>query len=414
VPLFREREIIKMNKKFALMNLILCSIMHGINHYSLIFYKSMYPSMTAFFNLQSVSEITTRMVIMYVGYGISNFLSGVLSKKISMKFILFAGMLIMSISTIGVYFVPSNMYYLVVVFVFFMGFGGGTYHPAANTFVTASFDGKAGHVIGLLSVGSAIGFVLAPFVGEYIGEKLIGFQSVFLITGIIGALFSFVFLFMAKDFKSVDLEKPITGTGKKVLSGKMLVISIIILCIPITIREMTNWSFYEITPFWVKYGFSHGITVSLVQSMQYLPGIIVQPLAGKLCDKFGAKNVVLITFSMFGIGLILFSIPNIVVLWFAMILFGIGMSTSTVTTETFMAQMAQNKNRALVYGVVLSVGLGLGGFLAGFSGTIVDFFGKQIVTGYRVWYSGLGISVILSSLIFIIIDKNRMKSLQKD
>lgn len=395
-----------MNKKQALINLGLCSVMHGLNHYLLIFYKPMYSSIANYFQLNTVSEITTRMTIIYAGYAISNFITGLLVKRLGFKLMLFLGMLLMSIAACLVYFVPSQSYFVMVGLIFLMGLGGGAYHPAANTLATASFEGKAGQAIGILSIGSAVGFILAPFIGEYIGARGIGFQTLFLISGVAGVVFSFLFLFYARDYKIIE-EKAVINrpNGSLISNGKVLALAIGLLCIPVTIREIAGWSFYEITPFWVKYGFSKGITVSMVQSMQYLPGILVQPFTGKLCDKFGAPKVLVVNFIMLGLGLILFSVSNTAVLWIAMSLFGIGMSSSTVSSETYMAHLAVRKNRALVYGIVLSFGLGVGGMLGGVSGLVVDFFGRKVATGYQVWYFSCGAAIILSLLIYAVIGK---------
>jgi MFS family permease len=390
-----------MNARQARINLVLCSILHGLNHYGVIFYKPMYPSMSSYFSLNSISELTTRMTILYAGYGIANFLSGLFARKISLRLILFFGSLLMSTATLMVSFVHHDSYNFTIILVFLIGIGGGVYHPAANTLVTTSYEGKPGLALGILSFGSAIGFVVAPFIGEYVGERHLGFQALFMLSGCVGIAFSILFLFFVKDHAPIKEQ---ASTAKKG-STALFALIIFLFCIPVTIRELSNWSFYEISPFWVAYGFSNGITVSLVQSMQYLPGLIVQPLTGKLCDKFGSHNIILVTFSMIGIGLILFSIPNIAALWTAMIFFGIGMSTSTVSSETYMTKLADKNRRALVYGIIISVGMAIGGYCAGFSGMVIDHFGRTSVHGYNVWFILSGSAVIISTTIFIAVTK---------
>ena len=68
-----------MKSRTLRLNLFLTAVMHGLNHYLMIFYKPMYPEMAGFFGLSSVAEMTTRMTLAYVGYGIANFLTGVLA-----------------------------------------------------------------------------------------------------------------------------------------------------------------------------------------------------------------------------------------------------------------------------------------------------------------------------------------------
>ncbi|TFG48163.1 MAG: MFS transporter, partial [Candidatus Brocadiia bacterium] len=368
--------------------------------------------MKDYFGLENVGDITTRVTIIYVSYAVANFFSGVFAKRFSLKLILFFGMLLMSIATMLNAFIPADSFNTTVFLILLMGLGGGTYHPAANTLITSCYEGKPGHAIGMLSIGAAAGFIIAPFVGEHIGLEWIGFKNLFLLSGAVGLIFNILFVIFVKDHKPLDTEAvsiPVNNSNPQLQAGKVLIIGIVLMCIPVTIREVIIWSYYEITPFWVKFGFSGGIAIGIVQAMQYMPGIIVQPLTGKLCDKTRALYVVIATFILMGTGTALLSSSSSVVIWIAIILFGIGASSSTVASETYMATITSQKNRSLVYGVCLSVGLGLGGFLAGFSGKVVDLYGKESVTGYRVWFIATGVMLILSTLAYIAIRQLKNK-----
>ncbi len=383
--------------------------MHGLNHYLIIFFKPMYPMMTDHFGLTNVAEITTRMTIIYLGYGISNFFSGLLSRRFSQKLILFFGMGLMSICTVLIAFVPADAYFVVVVLVFLMGLGGGTYHPAANTLITSCYEGRHGHAIGMLAIGSASGFVAAPFIGQYIGTGWLGFQRLFLFSGLIGLVFDFLFLLNVKDNKSPEIPQADCPQNKVAAlpPGKVLIMSMVLICIPITVREIVGWSFYEITPFWVKFGFSAGLAIGPLQAMQYMPGIITQPITGKLCDRISPLCMVLITFVTMGVGFALFAVSSPIVLWIALITFGVGATASTVASETYMATLANSRDRPLVYGVCLSVGLGLGGLLAGTCGWVVDHFGPENSTGYRLWFLTIGAALVISTIVYPIVERLR-------
>ena len=401
-----------MDKKTAYTNLILCSVIHGINHYLVIFYKPLYPAISEFFSLQNVADLTTRLTLIYASYGISNFLSGLLAKKFSLKKILFLGTLLMSLASMSVIFISKTDYLFFIILIFLMGLGGGVYHPIANTLITSSFEGKPGQVIGILSIGSSTGFILAPFIGEYFGTML-GFKKLFFLSGSLSLIVSLIFLIYAKDNSQINKTTTENNNShkKKTLSfGRILILAIIYMCIPLTIRETIGWSYYEITPFWVKYGFSYGITIGIIQTMQYLPGILVQPLTGMLCDVFKPIRMTVFTLLLTGAGILLFAVSHPLVLWFALIMFGAGMSASTVASETYMASLVTSKDRPLVYGIVLSTALGLGGLTAGFSGKVVDFFGKEMITGYRFWFLLVGSLMIISISVYFFIEKLRKKA----
>jgi|GEM_PF-2445364 len=391
-----------MNQKRTLLNLVFCSVMHGLNHYLLIFFKPMYPQIGEYFGLSNIADLTTRMTLLYAAYGLSNFLAGLLCRYVGLKFLIAAGMALMSASTIMFALVGPDMYGAAVVLVFLMGLGGGTYHPAANTLITSCYEQRRGHAIGILSIGSAVGFVAAPFAGQHIGAGWLGFRGLFAVSGLAALAFDLVFLAAVKEPPRADRKASRQGLNDRhTLSGKPLAAAIVLICIPVTLRELVGWSFYEITPFWVHYGFSAGITIGLVQAMQYMPGLLVQPVTGKLCDRFNPLIMVIATFGMMGLGAAMFAFNSPAVLWTALVLFGCGAVASTVASETFMASVATAAHRPLVYGICLSIGLAAGGFSAGISGAVVDFFGRDNATGYQLWFAGSGTALMLSAFLYL-------------
>jgi FSR family fosmidomycin resistance protein-like MFS transporter len=194
-------------------NLVLCSVLHGLNHFLLIFYKPMYPQMAQFFGLSSVAEVTTRLTITYVGYGIANFVTGLLARRINLRIVLFFGMILMSLSAAAMTAVPAAGYGWAIVFAFLMGLGGGTYHPAANSLMTSLYEHKQGHAIGILSIGSALGFIAAPLLGTHLGRDAIGFQSMFLIAG--GVSFVYAWVFLAERAPARPAERTGRRAGRR-------------------------------------------------------------------------------------------------------------------------------------------------------------------------------------------------------
>jgi len=391
-------------------NLFFCAVLHGFNHYLLIFFKPMYPPISDFFGLSAVANVTIPLSVIYIGYGLSNFLTGLLARKLSLKYLLFFGMVLMSIATMLFAFVPPSSSWLSIVLIFLMGLGGGTYHPAANTFMTSLYEEKQGHAIGMLSIGSVAGFIAAPLIGTHVGRDLVGFQSLFLASGAASLLFCCFFLFFVRDITATHAKTmAAVPETKKSLPLKAIIIVIILLCIPATIRDLMSWGYYEITPFWVNNGFASGIGIQIIQLMAYAPGVIFQPLAGKLCDRLGPVRILAGTILICCIGHALLAFVSPVFAWIGLGLYGIGMSASTVASETFMASVVTRKNRALVYGIVLSAALGVGGFLGGTSGWVVDWFGKANSTGYQLWFAGMALLLTMSLVVYPVIQRIRKK-----
>jgi MFS family permease len=391
-------------------NLVLCSVLHGLNHFLLIFYKPMYPQMAQFFGLSSVAEVTTRLTITYVGYGIANFVTGLLARRINLRIVLFFGMILMSLSAAAMTAVPAAGYGWAIVFAFLMGLGGGTYHPAANSLMTSLYEHKQGHAIGILSIGSALGFIAAPLLGTHLGRDAIGFQSMFLIAGGVSFVYAWVFLIFTRSAprlgqRSVPAGAPVAGA----LPKAALAVIIVLLAFPTVIRDIINWGYYEVTPYWVAHGFSQGVGVDWVQIMAYLPGLMVQPITGKLCDRLGPFTVVAGMFVIMSGGYALLGFNSPVLIWVGLALYGIGVSATTVANETYMASLVPARSRGIVYGILLSLALGLGGYLGGASGWIIDLFGKASRVGYQVWFFGMGLLTGASVVCYFIIEAIRKK-----
>lgn len=399
-----------MRKKIALTNLFLCSVMHGFNHFAIIFFKPLNPSIAEYFGLENVGVLTSAVSMFYAAYAVSNLLSGIFALRFGLKNMLTLGSAGMSASMLLVAFIPADGFPLFVLAIVACGLGGGTYHPAANTLIVSSFEAKPGRAIGFLSMGASLGFSLAPFFGQYVGEA-IGFRNMFLITGAFGLLFTAIFFVLAADppIDAPDIRTTGPHRDKRLGRGKMFFTVIALMCIPVTLREIVGWSFYEITPFWEKSGFSGGISIGMVQSMQYLPGIVVQPLVGMLCDRFRPVATVVATFAAMGVGMALCALGSTPAIWAALALFGIGTVASTVASETYMGGIAGARDRGIVYGVTLTVGLGLGGVVSGLSGWVVDYFGVAEVAGYNAWFVASGLLLAASTVTYFLIEKLRKK-----
>jgi hypothetical protein len=236
---------------------------------------------------------------------------------------------------------------------------------------------------------------------------MIGFQNLFALSGVTAFLYAFVFLFFLRGVTSLKRHETVPDGTRKRFSGRVMALIIIFLAVPTVIRDMINWGYFEITPYWVLYGFSGGIGIDWVQLLAYLPGLVVQPVAGKLCDKLKPLTVVVAAFMITSMGHIMLGIGGLPVVWTGLVLYGIGLSAATVANETYMASIVNARSRGLVYGVVLSLALGVGGYLGGASGWIVDAFGKTAVTGYRIWFIGMGVVNAVSILCYTVIERLR-------
>lgn len=170
------------------------------------------------------------------------------------------------------------------------------YSTACTTLIATQTDKEhAGWALGTLSTASIAGSLLGPMIGGSISESL-GLQNVFFITGVL-MLVAFIttVLFVIESF---------TREGKKALSAKetwnlipdkSLTVTLFVTFFVLTV------ALYSVEPIITVYitqlssNTSHvALLAGLAFSASGLANIIAAPRLGKLSDKIGAQNVMLV------------------------------------------------------------------------------------------------------------------------
>jgi len=377
-------------RRGALLSLIFISILHGVNHTYGIFLSPLNEEMRRFFEVETISTITSFKTTYLMIYAASNLVFGLLTNRISSRWTLGIGGLLNAAVVAAYAFIgPLGIPYMHVLWAA-SGAAAGTYHPVANALITRLYAGRKGWALGITGLGASTGFAFGPLLTGVL-SKSCGFNwmQVALVFGAVGAACSAAVLFTVSDVPHEDPPKTATpsdapaarnGTGA-------LAVFLTIVVIAVGMREMAIWGVMDITDFFVSR--AHRTSAAGYLFLLFLPGIAVQPLAGAMSDRAPRHLVAAGALLLHGASTALMPLASLRLLFLPFLLLGIGQAASVPTVEAYMADYTTPRNRGIVFGVVVTAGLGIGSLGPLLSGMLVDHLGGT-VHAYNVCLYGLG------------------------
>lgn len=114
-------------------------------------------------------------------FAVASLVSGPIADRVGPRKVIFAGILIWSISTIGSALSPS--FPVLLFFRALVGVGEGAYGPSANSLLCAAAPPeKRGHALSIYNIGMALGGACGLILGVKL-EPLIGWRGVFWVAG---------------------------------------------------------------------------------------------------------------------------------------------------------------------------------------------------------------------------------------
>lgn len=252
------------------------------------------------------------------------------------------------------------------------GMAGGVLSGAAVSYVGDYFPyEKRGWANGWVMSGIAMGQILGIPIGTLMAE-FYGFRIPFILFGVIMA-FVFILVWMKVPQPNVSLSEDkitIRGTVSKYYKllqradVRAVAISYVLMFLSISI-------YVVYLPTWLETTF--GVSGKAIASLFFVGGIanvITGPLAGKISDKVGRKNIVIT--SCIGFSIIMAATTWIITdFWISYIVFFLVMALTAMRMSPFQAlstELVQSDNRGSLMSLLVAIGqigYGLGGTFAG-------------------------------------------------
>jgi MFS family permease len=311
------------------------------------------------------------------------------------------------LSVMAMYLLTPDQYVGICILTALGAFGGGLYHPVANLLLTKTFSENKGKALGVSGAGACAAFIVAPFLASFlVRHEICDWQQICLIYGAVGVAAGI------SAWLLVPLDDPpphvVTDAHADVLSLpqdsglKPVLLFAGFLTFVVGAREMASWGTTAITQQFVATTYSTPVDSGLLLAAIFIPGLLVQPIAGRLSDTLGRERVVSLAFLMMGVMLLLLPLTPASIIILPYMLLGAAMTATVPTLEALVADRAPLRYRGLVYGVVITTGFGLGALGPLVVGFVADA-GHRTPLAYRHAFWTLSILGAISFVLALLL-----------
>ena len=396
-----------------LWSVVAIAAVHGLVHAFSIFLSPLNDEIRRYFLADSVATITAFKSTYLITYAASNLFFGFMTNRISARRTLSVGLAVNGAAIACFAFVPPSGAGLMHALWLLAAVGGGVYHPVANVLITRLFPEGKGRVIGFTGTGAAVGFALGPLLTTGLTAAFgLDWQSVALIFGLFGVGASIWVYATVQDAERAIPQQaraaravgaagaagaagvaptPAAAAGLKAIAGVLVAVVVIA-----GTREMAMWSVLDISDFFLLRLLEGPGYTGFYLFLLYVPGIIVQPLAGGLSDAIGRRWLATAAFVIYGASVAAVGVLPPAIVFLAYLGMGVGQAASIPTIEAFVADVAGPELRGAAYGVFFTAGIALGALGPGGAGLMIDTLGGGL-DAFRLVFAFLGGAVLIAA-----------------
>lgn len=260
--------------------LVLCTILHLFTHAYGFMLVPLYLLMAADLHLGGVKYaalIVTAYGITYMG---CSYLAGMLADRVNRKNLLGWGLVLNALAITGIGL--TRQYEGLIVLAIAAGLAGTLFHPAANALVPAHFPKSPGMAIGLLGIGSGLGFFIGP---QYAGWRAIhatwhfasvaNWQKPCIELGAVGVVFGLLFLLIAREAPGSHGPRP----APKPL-GSRLRWTTVGIALTLGARDFSGVASISLVSIYLqKAQHMNAAVAGLIVGLMMLIGVVANPLA---------------------------------------------------------------------------------------------------------------------------------------
>ncbi|HTL29001.1 MAG TPA: MFS transporter [Tepidisphaeraceae bacterium] len=188
------------------LTLVLCTILHAFTHAYGTLLVPLYLLIVADLKLGGIWKASIIVTIYGFVYCLFSYPAGVMADRFNRKALLGIGLLgnALAITAIGL----TRQYEMLIALGVLGGLFGTLFHPAANALVPAHYPKSPGMAIGILGMGSGLGFFVGP---QYAGWRaqsaswnfgaVANWQKPCIEMGLAGIIGGIIFLLIAKEVR---------------------------------------------------------------------------------------------------------------------------------------------------------------------------------------------------------------------
>ena len=379
----------------------LAIILHMFTHAFGTLLVPLYVLMRRDLNLPGIEYAAFLVSVYGVVYCLFSYVAGILADRFNRRSLLGWGLVFNSIAIVLMGLTRS--YWVMVLLEVLGGLAGTLFHPAANSLIPAHFPKSPGMVIGILGIGSGLGFFLGP---QFAGYRAVhatwhlwhiaAWQRPCVELGSIGILCGFLFLIFASE----TAEHHATRSVKLPLGRHITRTTMFIAC-TLGFRDFVGQASLTLTSIYLLKAMNRNeAAAGFAVGAMMLIGVVVNPLAVWISP--GRKRLPILFVSLLIAGGVLCTVP-----WFAadwvlpvMCVFQAFHLGSYALSDAAMFERVDAKLRGRVAGLFLAIA----GTAAGFSHWIMGFCVQHLGSrntdqrAYFPLYITLGILMCFASV----------------
>src|SRR5690625_2862360 len=294
-----------------------------------------------------------------------------------MPFALPIGLTSSMLGMLGLAFAPN--FWMILISVLFIGFGSATFHPEGSRVAYLAAGNRRGLAQSIFQVGGNTGQSLAPLITALILVPLGQFGAIWftLVAGFAVLLLIYIAKWYQNQFISTSKEVSIVKEDKKqlIISKRTLWTTIIMLVFVVFAR---SWYQSAISNFYAFYAIEQ-FEISIAKAQIYIfsflfMGAVGTFLGGPFADRFGKRNVIIISFLMpipLAIGL---PFANAVISIVLLLLIGLFIMSSFSVTVVYAQELMPGKVGTMS-GLIVGLAFGMGAIGSVAFGTLIDWIG---------------------------------------
>ena len=337
--------------------LALCTILHAFTHAYGTLLVPLYLLMVSDLRLRGVSEASAVVTVYGLVYCLGSFVAGILADYVNRKALLGIGLLGNALAVIAMGL--TRQYEVVMLCGVLAGVFGTLFHPAANALVPAHYPKNPGMAIGLLGIGSGIGFFAGPQFAGWRAESatwtfgaVANWQRPLVEAGVAGFIFGVLFLFVARE---VHGHAVTNGVPKRPLSWQLRGRIAQLACV-LGLRDFAGIATLSLASIYLQK--AQGLDVQrtgFILGAMMLVSIVINPFMVYFSP--GRRRLPMLTFVLVAGGAIVAIVPLVPLAWVLPVLmtfmaFQLG---SYALSDAAMLERVAPETRGRVVGLFLTI-----------------------------------------------------------
>ena len=376
----------------------LCTIMHAFTHAYGVLLVPLYLMMKSDLHLGGVKAATLIVTLYGLVYNAGSYGAGLLADRFDRRMLLGIGLIGNAAAILGMGL--THDYLCLLGLAIFAGLSGTLFHPAANALVPAHYPKNPGLAIGLLGMGSGLGFFSGPQFAGWRAKTaawnlwhISQWQKPCIELGLAGLVFAILFILVAREAPGNP------RTVRPPLPPRLRRKVVLLACV-LGWRDFAGVAAITLASLYLQRACHRDEQAAgLIIGLMMLAGFGVNPLAVWLSP--GRRRLPILTLFLIAGGVMSMTVPHFSVglALIPLAVFQTLQMGSYALSDSAMLERVDPDLRGRVVGIFLSIAGTLGALSPWWMGWWVDRLGARasLPSGYDGPYAVLGLMMMAAA-----------------